>query len=82
MDNGQAIVVMLSIKFQNMILKGYIMAQFKECHLALSKTGQTIFINVDNIAVMRPSEKGTVIVMIGIPEDTYFVTETPSEIIG
>lgn len=58
------------------------MAQFKECTLALSKTGQTIVINIDNIAIMRPSEKGTSVVMIGIPEDTYFVKETPAEIIG
>lgn len=58
------------------------MAKFIECTLALSKTGQSIVINVDNIAIMRPSEKGTSIVMIGIPEDTYFVKETPNEIIA
>lgn len=57
------------------------MANFIECTLALSKTGQTIVINIDNIAIMRPSEKGTSIVMIGIPEDTYFVSETPAQII-
>ncbi len=58
------------------------MAQWVECTLALSSTGEKIFVNLDNVATMREHKQGTSIIFIGLPENNALVKESPKGILS